>query len=106
MPDLENQEWYVRVRKVYSSAAVIVHHHQAALSYRTSPNVEPYTRANLPVRTRRVVAGLQAGSLPLQVELGRYTSPKTPIEDHICKLCNKGVEDQEHFLATLLFRPS
>ena len=35
---------------------------------------------------------------PLQVELGRYFSPKTPINERLCKMCNMEVEDQEHFL--------
>jgi len=50
------------------------------------------------VSVRRVLAGLRAGCLPLQIELGRYTSPKTPLNMRICKLCNEGTEDQEHFL--------
>ena len=49
------------------------------------------------VDVRRVMAGLRAGCLHLQVELGRYTLPKTPYELRICKLCNKEVETQEHF---------
>ena len=52
------------------------------------PASEPYARANLPVSIRRVLAGLRAGCLLLQVELGRYSS----------KMCNLEVEDQEHFL--------
>ena len=62
------------------------------------PEVEPYARANLPVCVRRVLAGLRAGCLPLQVELGRYTSPKTPFNERRCKMCNLEVENQEHFL--------
>ena len=62
------------------------------------PEAEPYARANLPVRTRRVLAGLRAGCLPLQVELGRYSCPKTPFNERLCKMCNKEVEDQKHFL--------
>ena len=59
---------------------------------------EPYARANLPVSIRRVLAGLRAGCLLLQVELGRYSSPKTPFNERLCKMCNLEVEDQEHFL--------
>ena len=62
------------------------------------PETEPYCRASLSVGVRRVLAGLRAGCLPLQIELGRYTSPKTPLSMRICKLCNDGTEDQEHFL--------
>ena len=37
------------------------------------PAAEPYASANLPVSIQRVLAGLRAGCLPLQVELGRYS---------------------------------
>ena len=62
------------------------------------PETEPYCRASLSLGVRRVLAGLRAGCLPLQIELGRYTSPKMPLHLRICKLCNDGIEDQEHFL--------
>ena len=62
------------------------------------PLCEPYVRAGLDVGVRRVIAGLRAGCLPLQVELGRYTSPKTEYNLRLCKLCNNEVETQEHFL--------
>ena len=35
----------------------------------------------------------------LQIEIGRYTIPKTPINDRTCKNCNlSSVEDELHFL--------
>ena len=34
----------------------------------------------------------------LQVELGRYSCPKTPFNERLCKMCNMEVEDQQHFL--------
>ena len=62
------------------------------------PAAEPYARANLPVSIWRVLAGLRAGCLLLQVELGRYSSSKTPFNERLGKMCNLKVEDQEHFL--------
>ena len=59
---------------------------------------EPYVTASLSVGVRRVMAGLSAGCLPLQIELGRYTQPKTPIQERICRLCHVELEDQQHFL--------
>ena len=47
-------------------------------SVKTIPKVEPYIRAGHPVDVRRVMAGLRAGCLPLQVELGQFSQPKTP----------------------------
>ena len=35
------------------------------------PKTKPYVRLNLPVTVRRVVAGLRAGCLPLQIEVLR-----------------------------------
>ena len=36
---------------------------------------------------------------PLQIERGRYTNPKTPVENRICPCCNtNNVEDELHFL--------
>ena len=65
---------------------------------KTIPKVEPYIRAGLPFGVRRVMAGLRAGCLPLQVELGRFSQPKTPFDNRICKVCNVGVETVQHFL--------
>ena len=65
---------------------------------KSQPLVEPYVRSELSVGVRRVMAGLRAGCLPLQVELGRYTLPKTPFEQRTCRLCNTEVENQEHLL--------
>jgi len=62
------------------------------------PETEPYCRASLSVGVRRVLAGMRAGCVPLQIELGRYTSQKKPLNMSMCKLCNEGNEDQEHFL--------
>ena len=69
--------------------------------YRTlkqAPQSEPYARAKLSVGVRRVLAGLRAGCLPLQVEVGRYAYPKVPFNERLCKLCGEGIEDQTHLL--------
>jgi hypothetical protein len=35
----------------------------------------------------------------LQIELGRQVKPvKVPVQQSYCKLCNLGVEDEDHFL--------
>ena len=69
--------------------------------YRTlkqAPQSEPYARTKLSVGVRRVLAGLRAGCLPLQVEVGRYAYPKVPFNERLCKLCGEGIEDQTHLL--------
>jgi hypothetical protein len=35
----------------------------------------------------------------LEIETGCYTTPKTPLENRLCKQCNLSeIEDEEHFL--------
>ena len=52
---------------------------------KTSPELEPYVRAHIPVAAQRVLAGLRAGCPLLQIELGRFTCPKTPYQQRMCK---------------------
>ncbi len=51
--------------------------------FKTTPELEPYVRAGVPLAARRILAGLQAGCLQLQIELGRFTCPKMPYEEHM-----------------------
>ena len=39
----------------------------------------------------------RTGSHTLEIERGRYTNPRTPIEDRLCIKCNE-IEDEIHFL--------
>jgi len=36
--------------------------------------------------------------IPLEVETGRYRTPKTPLQQRVCQLCENGVGDETHFL--------
>ena len=36
---------------------------------------------------RRTITMLRCGCLPLEVETGRYRTPKTPLQQRICQLC-------------------
>ena len=48
---------------------------------------------------RRVLAKFRSCNLPLAIETGRYTRPKTPVHERVCKYCNSNsVEDETHFL--------
>ena len=62
------------------------------------PELEPYAKDHIPLAAYRVVGGLWAGCLPLQVELGRFTFPKTPYKQRLCKMCGEAPENQTHFL--------
>ena len=47
---------------------------------------------------------LRCGSLPLEVEHGRFSRPKVPLEQRMCKFCNCNlVEDEIHFLTVCNF---
>ena len=47
---------------------------------------------------RRILAMFRSGSLPLNIETGRYAKPKVPLFDRTCKLCsNNCIEDEMHF---------
>ncbi len=48
---------------------------------------------------RSHLSKLRRGTLPLQVELGRFARPKVALEERICHCCNtNSVEDEVHFL--------
>ena len=40
-----------------------------------------------------------SGNLPLAIETGRYSKPKTPLQDRLCKFCSSNsIKDETHFL--------
>ena len=50
-------------------------------------------------RERQAVSKFRISAHKLEIERGRYTVPKTPVCNRICKQCNIGiVEDEVHFL--------
>ena len=52
--------------------------------FKCMPKLEPYAKAHIPLAARRVLAGC----LPLRVELGSITCPKTPYKQRlpVCKM--------------------
>ena len=47
---------------------------------------------------RTAMAQLRTSSHSLAIEYGRYTRPKTKLEDRCCLFCTHALEDQKHFL--------
>ena len=48
---------------------------------------------------RRILFQLRSCSLPIAIETGRYSRPKTPINERLCKFCQSdSVEGETHFL--------
>ena len=69
--------------------------------YKLEPNTEPYIKLSISRNKRRVITMLRCGCLPLAIELGRYRSPKTPLNQRTCPICNsEELEDECHFLTS------
>jgi hypothetical protein len=65
--------------------------------------LEPYLQLR-EYNIRKALSKLRMSSHPLAIERGRYTRPKTPIEERLCALCGKGaIENEEHFISVCSF---
>ena len=56
---------------------------------------EPYLTTNLTRYERSITAKLRSGTLPLEVEIGRYKN--IPLDERICSKCQTAIEDEIHF---------
>ena len=65
--------------------------------FKTSFGVENYIKLNLLRPHRSTLAQLRSGTLPLQIEVGRFLGKK--LEERLCTLCQDScVETEYHFL--------
>ena len=72
--------------------------------YKNDFRTEYYVNLNMSRDQRRILSKFRACNLPLAIETGRYTRPKTPVNDRLCKFCNcNAVEDETHFLVECAF---
>ena len=61
--------------------------------------MENYLKFGIPVNKRNKFCKLRISAHTLQIEAGRYTRPKTPVELRKCQLCHDNViEDETHFV--------
>lgn len=51
--------------------------------YKTDLITEHYVKLNMERSHRRILAKFRSGSLPLQIEIGRYAKPKVPLDNRI-----------------------
>ena len=73
-------------------------------TYKTQFKTEDYVKINMSRDQRKVLAKFRCCNLPLEIEKGRYTRPKTPVNERICKFCgSQEVEDETHFLISCSF---
>ena len=48
---------------------------------------------------RRILARFRSCNLPLAIATGRFTKPKTPLNQRLCRFCKtSAIEDETHFL--------
>ena len=59
--------------------------------------LEPYLHLINKARYLTAFARFRTGSHTLEIERGRYTNPRTPIENRLCSTCSE-IEDEMHFL--------
>ena len=64
---------------------------------KTEFRMEPHLKLVTDHRYRKAITKLRASSHILEIERGRYTRPKTPLENRLCHTCNI-IEDEIHFL--------
>ena len=65
--------------------------------FKTSFYPEPYLNSVKELKYRNAISKIRTSSHTLAIERGRYTRPKTPIEQRLCEFCDV-IEDEEHFL--------
>ena len=65
--------------------------------YKLEFGMEKYIDLVTHTRHRTAITRLRTSSHTLEIERGRYTVPRTPINDRLCCVC-KLVEDEAHFL--------
>ena len=63
--------------------------------FKSEKQIENYIKLNLSNKERSFLAQLRMGTLPLFIEMGRYT--KVPVNQRFCFNCPNSVEDEFHF---------
>lgn len=67
-------------------------------SFKSRFSCEAYTKLNN-FQERRILSQFRISTHRLEIQKGRYTMPKTPVGNRICKQCDRGlIEDELHFL--------
>ena len=68
-------------------------------TYKITLSTEFYVNSNMRRDHRRILARFRSCNLPLAIETGRFTKPKTPLNERLCGFCEASViEDETHLL--------
>ena len=86
------QEWAADIADT-SKHPILRTYRYIKSSFRT----EPYLYLVNDQRYRRAISQLRCSSHILNVEKGRYTRPRTPLDERLCNMCNC-VDDELHFI--------
>ncbi|CAC5356414.1 unnamed protein product [Mytilus coruscus] len=95
--EIEKQKW---VEKLYQDRNLP--NGNKLRTYRLYKNelvTSSYLKNDNDRQHRRILSNFRSGCLPLAIETGRYTKPKTLLNDRKCKYCTVDcVEDEKHVL--------
>ena len=97
LAQLEMMEW----KKVVAAIPINSESGERFRYYRqlkSSPQAEEYIMSSAAIGKKRIITQLRCGCLPLEIETGRYRSPKQPLSERRCQLCQSDVGDELHFL--------
>ena len=73
-------------------------------TYKTTLSTKWYVKSNMRQDHQHILAGLRSCYLPLAIETGRFTKPKTPSTEHLCCFCEAfAIEDATHLLNSCSF---
>lgn len=76
-------------------------------TFKMFPYLENYLLCSPNIIVRKEFTKLRISAHQLQIEMGRYSRPKTPVEHRFCKFCNTGeIEDEHHFILACPFYES
>ena len=64
---------------------------------KNSYQCENYIKMNAPAKYIKALAKIRLSDHELEIERGRYHTPKTPLQERKCQYCNT-LEDEKHFL--------
>ena len=86
----------------YVNAFGQINEHSKLRTYKTfksSYTLEKYIEiSDIPLSWRKSYCSFRISCHELEIERGRYTRPKKPPEERICKLCDVYIENEKHFI--------
>ena len=67
--------------------------------YKSTFQADSYVKFYMSRDQFRILSKFRSCNLPLAIETGHFTKPKTPLKDRICNVCSaSSVADETHFL--------